>query len=207
MSNKVNVKSSEELEDENKRKKRIIIILIIIIIILLLLLFFLGCRVGKIGYSDECVVPVFGEKVKAIKVSDNIQEIDDNTQLDIFSNVKFDNKKIIAPGSYGSYDFMVKNIGTTKLSYNINFKDVMDNSVNMKYRLKIDNVYIKGNEKEYVSIDELNTENIKVMINSNNVFTLEWLWVDDDYNDTYTGSLKDNQYYTLDVYLSLSDEE
>ncbi len=204
MSNK---KSNEELEDENKRKKRTIIILIIIIIILLLLLFFLGFRVGKIGYSNECAVPVFGEKIKSIKVSDNKQEIDKNTPLDIFSNVKFDNKKIIAPGSYGSYDFMIKNTGLSKLSYDIEFKDIMDNPVNMKYRLKIDNVYIKGNEKEYVTLDELNTKNIKVMENSNNVFTLEWLWEHDDYNDTYTGSLKDNQYYTLNVYVTLSDEE
>lgn len=204
MSNK---KSNEELEDENKRKKRIIIILIIIIIILLLLLFFLGFRVGKIGYSNECATPVFGEKVKTIRVSDKKQEIDENTSLDIFSNIKFDNKKIIAPGSFGSYDFMVKNTGSSKLSYNIEFKDIMDNPVNMKYRLKIDNVYIKGNENEYVTINELNTKNIKVMENSNNVFTLEWLWEHDNNNDTYTGSMKDTQYYTLNINVSLSDEE
>ena len=200
-------KSSEELADANKRKRRIILILIIIIIILLWLLFFLGFRIGKIGYDNRCATPAFSEKIEEINVLDNKAEMDNNTPIDIFKNVKFANEKIIAPGSSGSYEFLVKNIGSSSVSYNILFADTMDNRVNMRYRLKIDNVYIKGNENEYVTIDELNTDHIKVMANSNNVFTLDWLWVDDDVQDTYTGSRNEDQHYTLNISVLLSDDE
>ena len=118
-----NSKSKEDLIDENKNKKRIIIILIIIIIILLLLLGFLGFRVGKIGYDNGCSIPVFGTKLTAINVSDKVQEIDTNTKLDIFSNVKFDDKHMIAPGSSGTYEFMIRNVGNASLSYDILFSD------------------------------------------------------------------------------------
>ena len=112
---------------------------------------------------------------------------------------------MIAPRSYGSYKFVIKNISKENLSYDINFSDTMTNPVNMKYRLKIDNIYIRGNEDEYVSLSELKVSNISVLSNSNNVFTLDWYWVDDDINDTNTGILKEDQYYTLNLEVTLSE--
>lgn len=65
----------------------------------------------------------------------------------------------------------------------------------MKYKLKIDNIYIRGNEEEYIDIDELDIENIVVPNESINIYTLEWCWVGDDETDSLVGSMQDEQYY------------
>jgi len=198
----------EEYERIQKRDRWHKIILIIIIIILLLLL--LVCwRIGKIGYNTEPLPsdPVFNEQLPTIKVSDDKTEWKENTDLDIFSNVKFDGESIIAPKSSGEYKFVIENIGDTKISYDISFEDVMSNPVNMKYKLKIDNIYIRGNEDSYINIDDLDVEDIIVLENSNNVFTLEWYWEDDDNADTYVGSKESDQYYTLNLNIQAEEYE
>lgn len=197
-------KTQEELIDEKNSKKRTIVVLIIIIIILLLLLFFVGYRLGKIGY-DCRTTPVSGDDIKAIIVSDSEKLLDKKTEIDIFSNIKFGEEHKVAPMSHGEYKFVVKNVSTQNLSYDISFIDEMTNPVNMVYKLKIDNVYIRGNEKDYVSIKDLNVEDITVTKGSNNVFTLEWYWANDDLNDTFTGSQKETQYYTLTVEVGLNE--
>lgn len=187
---------------EKRKKDRIIkIILIIIIIILLLLSWILCYRIGKIGYESKSVIanPEISdeEKITIIKVMQEDMQITKDTQLDIFNNSKFNGEKIIAPNSSGSYKFCISNEAPNDIIYNIKFLDEMNYFINMKYRLKIDNVYIRGNENEYVGIDELNVEDITVLEDSNNIFTLEWCWVNNDKQDTLVGMQKDNQYYTL----------
>ena len=83
----------------------------------------------------------------------------------------------------------------------------MTNPINMKYKLKIDNIYIRGNEDEYVSIEELKVDDIVVLEDSNNIYTLEWKWVDNDIADTYVGSLKEIQTYTLKLKINADDSK
>lgn len=197
-------KDNDILIEEYERKQkcdRWQKIILIIIIIILLLLWLLCWKLGKIGYNSHLTPsdPVFSEKFATIKVSDNETEMLDNTELNIFANAKFNGESIIAPKSSGEYKFVIENIADNHVSYDIGFKDIMTNPVNMKYRLKIDNVYIRGNENEYISIDNLSVEDIVVLENSNNIFTLEWYWEDDNINDTYVGSLESDQYYTLEL--------
>ena len=196
----------EEYKRIQKRDRwyKIILIIIIIILLLLLLVFW---RIGKIGYNTTPLPsePVFNEQLPIIQVSDDKTEWNENTDLNIFSNVKFDGQPIIAPKSSGEYKFVIENIGDTKVSYAISFEDIMSNPVNMKYRLKLDNVYIRGTKENYINIDDLDVEDIIVLENSNNVFTLEWYWEDDDKADTFVGSEESEQYYTLNLkFLSLS---
>lgn len=190
----------KEYEKKHQRAKSQKIILIIIIIILILL-WLVSWKLGKIGYdkSYDNSTPVFNEQVEIIKVSDNTSEITNNTDLNIFANVKFNDESIIAPKSSGEYKFIIENISTNPLQYSINFTDLMSNPINMKYRLKIDNVYIRGNASEYINIEELKVEDIIVMEDSNNIFTLEWFWEDNDPEDTYVGSLTSTEYYTLNL--------
>ena len=197
---KINNDFIAEYERIQKRDRCHKIILIAIIIILLLL-WLLCWRLGKIGYNTEPLPsdPVFNEQLPTIKVSDNETEITDNTDLNIFANEKFNGESIIAPKSSGEYKFVIDNIADTTLAYDIEFKDIMSNPINMKYRLKIDNIYIRGNENEYIDISELSVDDIVVLEDSNNIFTLEWYWEDDDTADTYVGSLKSDGYYTLEL--------
>ena len=81
--------------------------------------------------------------------------------------------------------------------YNIKFSEENIAKVNMKYKLKIDNIYIKGSKDEYISIKDLNVESIIVPKNSINVYTLEWAWENDDKIDTKIGISQENEYYTF----------
>ena len=193
----------EDLEKNYKketRKNRIIIVILIITIILLLLFFVLGCKVGKIGfgYKPTSTEPsIDSSNMILIKESD-MKEVIDN-KLNIFKNEKFDGQSIIAPKSYGKYQFYVSNISNKHVKYSMKFSDEMKKFVNMKYKLKIDNVYIRGDLENYTTIDNLELDEIVVLKDSPNIFTLEWYWEDNDSLDTGVGSEKDTQYYKLNL--------
>ena len=193
----------EDLEKNYKketRKNRIIIVILIITIILLLLFFVLGCKVGKIGfgYKPTSTEPsIDSSNMILIKESD-MKEVIDN-KLNIFKNEKFDGQSIIAPKSYGKYQFYVSNISNKHVKYTMKFSDEMKKFDNMKYKLKIDNVYIRGDLENYTTIDNLELDEIVVLKDSTNIFTLEWYWEDDDSLDTGVGSEKDTQYYKLNL--------
>ena len=193
----------EDLEKNYKketRKNRIIIVILIITIILLLLFFVLGCKVGKIGfgYKPTSTEPsIDSSNMILIKESD-MKEVIDN-KLNIFKNEKFDGQSIIAPKSYGKYQFYVSNISNKHVKYSMKFSDEMKKFVNMKYKLKIDNVYIRGDLENYTTIDNLDLDEIVVLKDSTNIFTLEWYWEDNDSLDTGVGSEKDTQYYKLNL--------
>lgn len=198
------IDNKEELIEKYERKQkrdRWQKIILIIIIIILLLLWLLCWKLGKIGYNTDQLPsdPVFNEQLPTIKVSDDETEITNDNDLNIFANAKFNGETKIAPKSSGEYKFVIENISDTTLAYDIKFKDIMSNPINMKYKLKIDNIYIRGNEDKYIDIDELSVDDIVVLEDSNNIFTLEWYWEDDDKADTYVGSLESDEYYTLEL--------
>lgn len=173
--------------------KKIIYILIIIIIILILLLVW---KIGKIGIDER---PTSGKiYVDGIAITEDDIEIEKDTQLNIFNNEKFKGEKIIAPHSQGTYKFYIRNKSNRDINYNIKFSDEMKKFVNMKYRLKIDNIYIRGNEECYTTIEKLDVDNITVQKDSINMFTLEWYWEDNDELDTKVGT-SDERYYTINL--------
>ena len=193
----------EDLEKNYKketRKNRIIIVILIITIILLLLFFVLGCKVGKIGfgYKPTSTEPSINSSNMILIKESDMKEVIDN-KLNIFKNEKFDGQSIIAPKSYGKYQFYVSNISNKHVKYSMTFSDEMKKFVNMKYKLKIDNVYIRGDLENYTTIDNLDLDEIVVLKDSTNIFTLEWYWEDNDSLDTGVGSEKDTQYYKLNL--------
>ena len=173
--------------------KKIIYILIIIIIILILLLVW---KIGRIGIDER---PTSGKTyTDGIVVTEDDIGIEKDTQLNIFNNEKFKGEKIIAPHSQGTYKFYIKNKSNRDRNYNIKFSDEMKKFVNMKYRLKIDNIYIRGNEEGYTTIENLDVNNVTVPKDSINMFTLEWYWEDNDELDTKVGT-SDERYYTINL--------
>lgn len=173
--------------------KKIIYILIIIIIILILLLVW---KIGRIGIDER---PTSGKiYVDGIAITEDDIEIEKDTQLNIFNNEKFKGEKIIAPHSQGTYKFYIRNKSNRDINYNIKFSDEMKKFVNMKYRLKIDNIYIRENEECYTTIEKLDVDNITVPKDSINMFTLEWYWEDNDELDTKVGT-SDERYYTINL--------
>ena len=153
----------------------------------------LSKKVGKIGYDETVSEPT---DVVIQVTQDNIK-FDIIEDLDIFANVQFDNKKIIAPQSYGSYNFKIENVTGANVTYNILMSEVNKWDINLKYRLKLDNVYIIGNEDTWVDIDDYNIYDIIVTDKSENTYTIEWYWEDSD-NDTSIGEAG-NATYKLKV--------
>lgn len=179
------VNYKEKYEEEKKKNKRLIVILIIIIIFLVFLFYFIGQRFSKIGYS-QTYAPIngqYGVRGKTIKITQNNIEFDNIEDLDIFCNTRFNNKKIIAPQSYGSYTFLVENSLRDRISYSIKMEEKNEYNVNMKYKLKIDNIYIVGSKDKWAGVEDLKIEDIIVTENSKNRYTLEWYW-EDAQNDT-----------------------
>ncbi len=185
------MEQKERISRENL--KRIIYVLIIIIVILILLLVW---KMGRIGVDER---PTSGKTyTDGIVVTEDDIGIEKDTKLNIFNNEKFEGKKIIAPHSQGTYKFYIRNKSNRDINYNIKFSDEMKKFVNMKYRLKIDNIYIRGNEEGYTTIENLDVNNITVPKDSINMFTLEWYWEDNDELDTKVGT-SDERYYTINL--------
>ena len=107
-------------------------------------------------------------------------------RVNIFSNNKYDEENEIAPGDSGSYQFIVKNGTKYTLSYNISFSEDNDDHMNLKYKLKKDNSYIAGSSDEWVSYSDLAKTGITLDSSQHHQYTLEWKWVDSDY-DTAAG--------------------
>lgn len=187
----------EETKTENKKNRRVLVI--IILLLLLLLIFWLGYRVGKIGYQETAVSDSNYGIVGAILLAEQDMKEVKNNQLNIFNNEKFNGEKIIDPGSKGEVQICIRNKSNYDVSYDFNFTDEMQYHVNMKYKLKLDNVYIKGNKEEYKKLEDIKLKEVIVPKDSANIYTLEWYWEDDDKNDTIVGSQQDKQYYKLNL--------
>ena len=79
------------------------------------------------------------------------------------------------------------------MQYNLNFIEQNIYNINMVYKLKLNGSYIAGNEQRFVRCDELNKENLILNANSNDVFTIEWKWQDNN-NDTQIGKTEGATY-------------
>lgn len=204
----------EKLRRKNNMSKNLNVILIILIILMLNFGYMLGYKMGKIkNYQDTATKSEnnIGQNNNQnttdmiIEVSQGDLEIKKDTLLDIFNNGKFNGEKIIAPGSKGEFQFCIRNKANRDISYDISFEDEKQYKVNMKYKLKLDNVYIKGNEDTYQNLDNINIKEIIVPKDSINIYTLEWYWEDDDKNDTKIGEQEENQYYTLNLEINAKE--
>lgn len=127
------------------------------------------------------------------KIMQGTKEWKDLKSLDIFRNEYFNNNSIIAPGVHGKYSFTVENYKENKVKYNLEFIEENVYNINMVYKLKLNGVYIAGNENEFVKYEELNKKDLVVEANSNDLFTIEWKWQDDK-NDTQIGKTEDANY-------------
>ena len=189
------VKINESTQEPEEKKQKIVMsrtILLAIIIVLLFLIIILCFRVGKIGYN---YLSIWNTKdVAPIVIKSGDLQITTNTGLDIFGD-------LIAPMSKGATNFTIRNDTNEDVIYHFRFVDEMNAFVNMKYRLKIDNIYVRGNKDKYIDIKDLDVENVIIPKDSTSIYTLEWFWESDDEKDTYIGTLKDDQHYTLNLYI------
>lgn len=111
-------------------------------------------------------------------------------ELYIFKSPYYVVKGKIAPGSNNTYVFIIKNNNDFSVLCDLKIVETNINSINMKYRLKRDYIYIVDEWKTY---DEIKEENI--LLNSKEMVTyyLEWKWFESS-NDTSIGTTSDVEY-------------
>ncbi len=146
--------------------------------------------------EDENDTPVFEQDDK-FNVTDNDITWNKNTDLRIFENPMYDNDTIIAPESTNIYQFVIRNNTIYDISYSITFNETNTDKINMKFRLKRDKEYIAGDEKTWVTYDELSKTNIKMATTGSHTYYLEWKWFSSA-NDTAIGE-KGNVNYNLGI--------
>ncbi len=191
--------NNEEDELKSQKSKIAIIVLSCIIVILLIILYILCYRVGKIGYN---YLSIWDQKnIPSIVITADNVKVDNKKQIDIFKNARVGDNCIIAPMSKGSFKFTIKNDTKEDVEYSIQFIDEMSNFVNMKYRLKMDNVYISGDKEKYIGINELDVKNLISPKDSTSIFVLEWFWDSDDEKDIYIGTADEIQFYSLTMHI------
>ena len=183
------------MENNKKRNKWIYIIyaVLLIVIVLLLLNNFIFKNKNKKEKIETGNIDIF--EIKCNKEScQNNNQIENSTwksnnTLRIISNPMYQIDNIISNSYTNAYVFKIKNNTNYKVNYSISF--IENNSMNIKYRLKRENTYIKGNENNWVSYKELNIYNQKLDNSSIDTYYLEWKYENIDDIDIKT---LDNNY-------------
>lgn len=194
------------MEEKNKIKQRNTIIIILIIIIILLLIFcianFLGrievkAPTGDVDIYDIKIIENINKEKQVIVYDENGQEID-AAPLKIFEH-KSDYVKndVIAPGTENTYQFIIRNNNEFAIIYDFAINEINTYNINMKFRIKQNGEYILGDDKEWVTAEQLKQNGIILAHNSFNVYTLEWKWFESE-NDTQIGKNIESD-YKLDI--------
>lgn len=120
-----------------------------------------------------------------IKFYDNQTEWEDGKKIGIFPST-------IQPGSEGNYSFSIKNTENVEVEYYFSISEVYNQQIitnfPMKYRLKINNLYV-GDSKEWLDGSKLKFDQLIISSRSKDIFTLEWKWpyAANDTTDTFFG--------------------
>ena len=115
-------------------------------------------------------------ETKIIQVSSEAKEWHQNDNINLFKTRNRKGEKVIWPGQSGSYDFVVQNNNNDPITYQLSLDEANRDNINMKYRLKLNNVYVVGDEKTYESIDKVKLDNVTILGKGKSLFTLEWTW-------------------------------
>lgn len=108
---------------------------------------------------------------------------DATNTINVFKNAKFDNRNLIAPGSFGAYHFQVQNKTTFPIIYNLSFLEENDIQVNMLYRMRKNDEWIV---KKWTKLPDIFLESYRIEAGEIDDFVLEWKWFDAS-NDTELG--------------------
>ncbi len=213
-------RNAKQNEDERKYRFSVaIIILLAIVIIWLLLVNLFGFKTNRIekihifdlSFCQTCGnsnVPETGDNNESwsnnqngnptntegdLTIFDNDATWGVSNKLNIFEDSLYGYRNKIAPRSTNTYEFVIRNRTGVTLSYNIVFEEYNPKSINMKYRLIRDGVYVIGNENTWVTLSELNQTVSSIKTKTSDTYYLEWMWFDDE-NDTKIGEATDADY-------------
>ena len=137
--------------------------------------------------NNENKETVIIDEEARLRILQGTKEWSELKELDIFKHNMLhvvENKR--APGVTGKYVYTVENYGEIPMIYNMSYTDENNNNINMVFKLKLNGKYIAGSEENWVKINELNQENLRIEPSKTDIFTIEWKWEDTD-RDTPIG--------------------
>lgn len=213
-------------KEKNKVFKTITIVLLILIIIILLLFFsrigkisykliptgnvdVFDIEINCICTGNNCevtdidgnIIPVFNEAtdqnvVGNVFINDKYGNYLYQQRLKIFENPAYEFTNKIAPGSTNVYQFVVHNSTNIAVRYKIQMYEQSEYKINMVYRLKNGNTYVLGDENNWVSASELETQFKNLDRSRSDNYSLEWMWLyeGDDTSDTIAGKHMESEY-------------
>lgn len=141
-------------------------------------------------------------EIKEFKVTSKGQKITED--LSIFDDVKYNGKAVIYPSIQNTYYFEISNTLDFNTICEVSFNEKNKENIPIKYRLKENGKYIRGDEKTYIPYDELNFTNI-VNSKSENKYELEWKWVEGS-NDNYYGDVNKTITYEIELTVKATGE-
>ncbi len=133
------------------------------------------------------------------EINDKKQIWSKTTEIKIFDRDK------VSPNDTGEYEFIINNNTIENLKYKIKFIEVNKYNVNMMYKLSRNNEFIAGDKDEWLYYDKLNVDEKVLNTRKNDVYRLEWKWVDAD-NDTQVGRTKGAN-YTINVLVEAEETQ
>ncbi len=169
-----------------------------------------GCHNNSNILCDNCKQPINNNNETTgdgnsdndmrenIIVYDGNTKYSNNTELKIFTQTAYyvvEDK--IAPTSENTYQFVIRNNNNFNIKYDLETEETNKQNINMKYRLKRNEIYVLGNDDEYVTIDKLKQYDIELGRNTYDVYSLDWKWFEGE-NDTKVGTDITSS-YRLDV--------
>ena len=129
-------------------------------------------------------------------------------QLNIFDSVYYGGQ-VIAPGSAGTYSFVLENSSALAADYRISFGEQNTYGVPISYRLKDSKGYLSGADSTWGIVSSVGPVTGSLEPGEGIEYTLEWKWnTTDDLTDTLLGiAARDGVTYTLDIHVEAEQEE
>ena len=156
--------------------------------------------------GKNVVIPAFNEaRDKKVLGRVFVDDVNGNyiyqQKLKIFNNAAYNYTEKIAPGVSNTYHFVVHNSTNAKLKYYVQMYEDTEYFINLKYRLQKNNEFVIGDEKHWVTANELKTEFNSINMSSSDSYSLDWKWeyeggIDD--LDTLAGMNMDS-FYKLNI--------
>lgn len=186
-------------EKYTKRWKILIWSIIVIFIILTIIVAYILSVFNMAIYNPY--------ETKIINVTSEEKDWYKNENINLFEYLNSRGEKIIWPGQSGKYTFIIQNSTSQPIYYKFTMQDKNEDNINIKYRLKMNNIYVIGSEEDWVSIDKMKLDNIYVLKDSSELYTLEWKWEEADNDDKITKEGLATYTVYIDIHSKLEGED
>lgn len=186
------------MNNPNDPRKWWMINIIVIIIIIILILSRCSKNTFAKNNIDSFDININCSNKDNIYIEDNNGLYDYQKEINIFNSFQ-SNNNMIAPGYSGIYNFRVNNKSNMNIKYQLEFRELEEYNINIRYRLKRNKEYIVGSSEEWKEASKIKTSFLDLEDNATDNYYLEWLWIDsNDELDSYIGrNMKD--FYKLNI--------